>query len=85
MMFDHGCDSIAVACTTWNIKLLMNMNSNELLLTFVLTKFLFILVNYEAAKYGGMNLPIVNGPSDGNVVIAFMFFMPYLFGDNFYS
>ena len=84
MMFDHGVDSLAVTTTLWNCKIILNMNSNEMIITFLVTKFLFILANYESAKLGGMFLPIFNGPSDGNVILTCLFCTPYFFGDDIF-
>ena len=47
-------------------------------------KLLFILSNYEAAIFGGMVLPIINGPSDGSFLIAIVFTLPFIFGENIY-
>ena len=84
MMFDHGVDSIAVTCCIWNCKLLLNMNTTEMFLTFFVTKLLFMLANYESSKLGGMFLPIINGPSDGNVFLSIVFSCQYFFGDLFF-
>ena len=40
-----------------------------------------MLTNYEAALNGGMVLPIFNGPSDGSVIFASVFFYRFIFGD----
>ena len=52
---------------------------------YYLTKFLFFISNYEAAKLGFMDLPLINGPCEGNVAFASVFITPLFFGENFYN
>ena len=52
---------------------------------FAFTKFLFFMTNYEAAKLGSMDIPIINGPSEGNFVIGILFILPIFFTNNIYD
>jgi hypothetical protein len=84
MMFDHGCDSVALILILWNINLLIGMTIHKMLFVYFCVKFLFLITNYEAALSGGMNLPIINGPSDGGFAITIFFCLPYIFGDKIF-
>ena len=55
-----------------------------MLFVYFCIKFLFLITNYEAALSGGMNLPIINGPSDGGFLITIFFCLPYIFGDKIF-
>ena len=44
-----------------------------MLFVYFCIKYLFLITNYEAALSGGMNLPIINGPSDGGFLITIFF------------
>ena len=52
---------------------------------FAFTKFLFFLTNYEAAKLGSMDLPIINGPSEGNFLIGILFILPIFYKKDIYD
>ena len=42
-------------------------------------------MNYEAAKLGQMDLPIFNGPSEGNFMIGLGFIAPLFLGNEIYE
>ena len=43
------------------------------------------MTNYEAAKLGSMDLPIINGPSEGNFLIGILFILPIFYKKDIYD
>jgi hypothetical protein len=71
MLFDHGCDSIitGVFIITW-MKLLASGVSFQAYMILVGGMTGFYLSTLESYYLGGLHLPIINVPSDGNVFLV---------------
>jgi hypothetical protein len=83
MLFDHGCDSIitGVLIITW-MKLLASGVSFMAYMVLVGGMTGFYLSTLESYFLGGLFLPIINVPSDGNVFLVCLAAVGAMFDSN---
>jgi hypothetical protein len=83
MLFDHGCDSIitGVFIITW-MKLLASGVSFQAYMILVGGMTGFYLSTLESYYLGGLFLPIINVPSDGNVFLVGLAAVGAMFDSN---
>ena len=85
MLFDHGCDAInaglcaipmgSVLGTGWTVSIFFTLWCG-----FVP----FYFQTWEEYYLGAMNLPPINGPSEGLLIAVFMCFCSYFYGSQFW-
>jgi hypothetical protein len=83
MLFDHGCDSIitGVLIITW-MKLLASGVSFMAYMVLIGGMTGFYLSTLESYYLGGLHLPIINVPSDGNVFLVCLAAVGAMFDSN---
>ena len=81
MLFDHGCDSIAMGTQVLMLPKLCNMGDNLwTLVPSVLTLSIFFFAMLEEYYKGIMILPIGNGVSDGSILLIVIYTCLGIFG-----
>ena len=85
MMFDHGVDSLCVSLCTVIVAQVLAATPLQTYFILAYTSCTFFLVNYEAARLGHMDLPLINGPSEGNFMLGIFCMTPYFLGDHVFA
>jgi hypothetical protein len=86
MLLDHGCDVFTNICVLFNISHLVRLGNNTLFVQFlIITLFLgFYATTYEEYVLEEMHLGIINGPDEGNFLIATGSLICFLLGNDFW-
>jgi len=89
LIFDHGCDAINSIFGSANVIIGMNLNPSENFLSVWLLVFgpflLFYIATWEHYFTGELNMPIVNGPSEGLLGTALLSFVSYKLGSQYWQ
>ncbi|CAH0475531.1 unnamed protein product [Peronospora belbahrii] len=80
LLFDHGCDALNVSVGTMTMASILQMGATWKTLGFVLSgHFVFIFATWEEYYSGTLELPIVNGPTEGILIgIALKLFTSFV-------
>ena len=86
MLLDHGCDVFTNICVLFNISHLVRLGNNTLYMQFfIITLFLgFYATTYEEYVLEEMHLGIINGPDEGNFLIATGSLVSFFLGNDFW-
>ena len=84
MLLDHGCDVFTNICVLFNISHLVRLGNDTLFIQyFIICLFLgFYATTYEEYVLGEMHLGIINGPDEGNFLIATGSLVSFLLGND---
>jgi len=89
LLFDHGCDAINSIFGSANVIIGMNLIPSENMFQVWLLVFgpfvMFFIATWEQFFTGELIMPILNGPSEGLVLSAFLSFTSYRFGSEFWQ
>lgn len=86
LLFDHGCDSLVVMLQGISIATCLQFgNSYQSLVVYLIGCFPFFFTTLEEYYTNALILPVVNGPSEGCLVIGFFFFVSAFFGCQFWN
>ena len=73
LIFDHQVDAVCVTITTTCIGMVSLYGSSlETLVIWVIGAIPFYLATWEELYVGVQNFPVINGPSDGCLLIGFL-------------
>lgn len=86
MLLDHGCDVFTNICVLFNISHLVRLGNDTLFIQyFIICLFLgFYATTYEEYVLGEMHLGIINGPDEGNFLIATGSLVSFILGNDFW-
>ena len=86
MLLDHGCDVFTNICVFFNVSHLCRLGNDTLFIEFlVITLDLgFYSTTYEEYILGEMHLGIINGPDEGNFLIATASLISFIIGNDFW-
>ena len=86
MLLDHGCDVFTNIFVLFNISHLVRLGNDTLFIQFfIITLFLgFFATTYEEYALGEMHLGIINGPDEGNFLIANASLLSFILGNDFW-
>ena len=86
MLLDHGCDVFTNMCVLFNVSHLCRLGNDTLFIEFLLiTLYLgFYCTTYEEYVLGEMHLGIINGPDEGNFMIASAGLISFILGNDFW-
>ncbi|TDH68473.1 hypothetical protein CCR75_001427 [Bremia lactucae] len=66
LLFDHGCDALNVSVGTMTMVSILQMGTTWKTVVFVLSgHFVFIFATWEEYYSGSLELPLINGPTEG--------------------
>ncbi|ETI33818.1 hypothetical protein L914_18778 [Phytophthora nicotianae] len=69
LLFDHGCDALNVSVGTMTMASILQMGTTWRTLGFVLSgHFVFIFATWEEYYSGSLELPLINGPTEGILI-----------------
>ena len=86
MLLDHGCDVFTNMCVLFNVSHLCRLGNNSLYVEYlIICLYLgFFTTIYEEYLLGEMHLGIINGPDEGNFLIATGSFVSFILGNDFW-
>ena len=84
MLLDHGCDVFTNICVLFNISHLIRLGNDTLFIQcLIICLFLgFYATTYEEYVLGEMHLGIINGPDEGNFLIATGSLLSFILGND---
>ncbi|KAE9109578.1 hypothetical protein PF010_g11483 [Phytophthora fragariae] len=69
LLFDHGCDALNISVGTMTMASILQMGTTWRTLGFGLSAhFVFIFATWEEYYSGSLELPIINGPTEGILI-----------------
>ena len=83
MIFDHGCDALnsPIGSVNWCVAMGVTMSTPFLIFWTLLSSALpFYISTWEEYYTGALDLPLVNGPSEGLLVGASLSIASFLYG-----
>lgn len=86
MLLDHGCDVFTNMCVLFNVSHLCRLGNDTIYVEFLtFTLYLgFYTTIYEEYLLGEMHLGIINGPDEGNFLIATGSLVSFILGNDFW-
>lgn len=86
MLLDHGCDVFTNMCVLFNVSHLCRLGNDSLYVEYlIICLYLgFFTTIYEEYLLGEMHLGIINGPDEGNFLIATGSFVSFILGNDFW-
>ena len=86
MLLDHGCDVFTNICVLFNVSHLCRLGNGSIFIEFlIITLYLgFYSTTYEEYVLGEMHLGIINGPDEGNFLIATGSLVSFILGNDFW-
>ena len=83
-LLDQGCDVFTNKCVLFNISHLVRLGNNTIIMQFFIIVLLLVLyaATYEEYLLEEMNLGIINGPDEGNFLIATGSLVSFLLGND---
>ena len=86
MLLDHGCDVFTNMCVLFNVSHLCRLGNESIFIDgLVFTLYLgFFTTIYEEYLLGEMHLGIINGPDEGNFLIATGSLVSFFLGNDFW-
>ena len=86
MLLDHGCDVFTNMCVLFNVSHLCRLGNESIFVEFlIITLYLgFYTTIYEEYVLGEMHLGIINGPDEGNFLIATGSLISFILGNDFW-
>jgi ethanolaminephosphotransferase len=86
MLLDHGCDVFTNMCVLFNVSHLCRLGNETIFIDgLVFTLYLgFFTTIYEEYLLGEMHLGIINGPDEGNFLIATGSLVSFILGNDFW-
>jgi ethanolaminephosphotransferase len=87
MLLDHGCDVFTNICVFFNVAHLCRLGNESIFVEFlIITLYLgFYTTIYEEYVLGEMHLGIINGPDEGNFLIATGSLVSFILGNDFWK
>jgi ethanolaminephosphotransferase len=84
-LFDHGCDSVSTVIFMLNIGSLLHVTSGDFAWLFACTITGFYVTIWEEFHTHRFNLPIVNGPNEGLLLIAALCLLAGIVGGDWFD
>ena len=86
MLLDHGCDVFTNMCVLFNVSHLCRLGNDTIYVELLIsTLYLgFYTTIYEEYLLGEMHLGIINGPDEGNFLIATASLVSFILGNDFW-
>ena len=85
MLFDHGCDAINAGLSAIPMGSALGTGWSVSIFFFLWCGFVpFYFQTWEEYYLGAMNLPPINGPSEGLLIAVSMCFCSYFYGSQFW-
>ncbi len=87
MLLDHGCDVFTNMCVLFNVSHLCRLGNDTIYVELLIsTLYLgFYTTIYEEYLLGEMHLGIINGPDEGNFLIATASLVSFILGNDFWT
>lgn len=86
LLFDHGCDSLILMFQGISLAIALQFgNSFYSVMVYLIGTFPFYFTTLEEYYTNQINLPLINGPNEGCLLIASFFIFTGVFGNiNYY-
>nr|CCA25449.1 CDPalcohol phosphatidyltransferase putative [Albugo laibachii Nc14] len=85
LLFDHGCDALNMSVGTLTMACVLQLGATWKALVFVLSgHLLFITATWEEYYCGSLQLPAINGPTEGILIAIVLQFITGIFGPGFW-
>eukprot|EP00756_Hemistasia_phaeocysticola_P007041 Hpha_TRINITY_DN14101_c0_g2::TRINITY_DN14101_c0_g2_i1::g.10583::m.10583/K00993/EPT1; ethanolaminephosphotransferase len=86
LLCDHGCDSINASITAINIVSVLQFNATwQAYLMWMMTTSAFFFNTWEEWFVGSLDLPLINGPNEGLIVVCIMFLWTAAMGPEWWN